>query len=390
MLRQLFPMGEAMTEQNHQEPIGAELVPASAEVAVENQQASALAPETAPIHETATPPVHTPVVAEVPASAVDAEAAPVPMTCLNCGAPVLGRYCVDCGQETDTRVPTLMEMVSDYLIGLFNLDSRIWRTLGVLLAKPGKLTQEYLAGRRARYTLPLRLYLATSLFMFLVAALPEPAGNDPDPDLDADVEATIEEGFPVTTDDNGNVFFTDEDGNRIPLEEATEDQCEFDVPFAPEGSELQTRVKLACLDNVEDNFTALKAAFADNFALMAFLIIPLMAAVFKLFYLFTGRGYLEHLTFLCHTHAFTFCLFALLDLFGDLGNFVPWLIWPVGIIGTALVLGYQPAYYFVAMRRVYGQGVLLTLVKYLLLFLVYTVVTISVFSMGLLILMFTT
>ena len=53
-------------------------------------------------------------------------------------------------------------------------DSRLWRTLGYLLARPGRLTREFFDGRRARYLPPFRLYLVISLLFFLVAGLPDP------------------------------------------------------------------------------------------------------------------------------------------------------------------------------------------------------------------------
>ena len=69
--------------------------------------------------------------------------------CKNCGAPLLGRFCVDCGQAAEVHVPTTGELIHEAIEGLVHADSRLWRTLITLWFKPGKLTNEFIAGRRA-------------------------------------------------------------------------------------------------------------------------------------------------------------------------------------------------------------------------------------------------
>ncbi|HEX5786731.1 MAG TPA: DUF3667 domain-containing protein [Woeseiaceae bacterium] len=120
--------------------------------------------------------------------------------CLNCGAVRIGQYCGQCGQRSTTRLISLWELVRDAFGDLFELDSRLWRTLLPLLGRPGRLTREYLEGRRARYMPPFRMYLVLSLLFFVIAffnpqrefeiffepesgesAAPAPAGGDAAP-----------------------------------------------------------------------------------------------------------------------------------------------------------------------------------------------------------------
>lgn len=89
--------------------------------------------------------------------------------CLNCGAALSGQYCGQCGQRATSRLISLWELVRDAFGDLFELDSRLWQTLVPLLARPGRLTREYLEGRRARYMPPFRMYLVLSLVFFVVA-----------------------------------------------------------------------------------------------------------------------------------------------------------------------------------------------------------------------------
>ena len=91
--------------------------------------------------------------------------------CANCGTLATGVYCSTCGQETDTRLPTLRQYMRDVTGGLVAVDSKLWRTLYALVAKPGFLTQEYLRGRRRFYVRPARMFLVLSLILFAVLRL---------------------------------------------------------------------------------------------------------------------------------------------------------------------------------------------------------------------------
>jgi hypothetical protein len=92
--------------------------------------------------------------------------------CQNCSAQLPqtphAHYCPQCGQETHLHPPSLLEFLHEFLGHYVALEGALWRTLRALLLQPGKLTQEYLAGRRRRYVLPLRLYLSASFCFFLL------------------------------------------------------------------------------------------------------------------------------------------------------------------------------------------------------------------------------
>ncbi len=95
-------------------------------------------------------------------------------TCLNCGAVLPGSFCPACGQKDQPlRQPAhvfIAESVSEY----FGLDGRLWRSLGLLLLRPGALTVAYLDGRRTRYLRPLRLYLTATVLFFFLLSLKDP------------------------------------------------------------------------------------------------------------------------------------------------------------------------------------------------------------------------
>src|SRR5262245_46317289 len=89
--------------------------------------------------------------------------------CLNCGEPLRGSFCSACGQRVVPPDPSVAELAGDAWEELSGYDGRIAATFRGLL-HPGFLTREYVAGRRARYLSPLRLYLSVSVLYFLIAA----------------------------------------------------------------------------------------------------------------------------------------------------------------------------------------------------------------------------
>src|ERR1019366_7541121 len=100
-----------------------------------------------------------------------------PARCRNCGAVLSGRFCANCGQAADIHVPSTLELIHAALEGITHSGSRLWRTLYLLWFKPGKLTQEFVAGRRVAYLPPFRLYLVLSVIFFLAASVSHPRGN---------------------------------------------------------------------------------------------------------------------------------------------------------------------------------------------------------------------
>lgn len=85
--------------------------------------------------------------------------------CLNCGTALRGRFCDSCGQPGHVH-RTLGHVFEEFLHGVLHFDTKAWRTLPLLLFKPGKLTRDYVYGKRARYIAPFALFLFTIFVMF--------------------------------------------------------------------------------------------------------------------------------------------------------------------------------------------------------------------------------
>ncbi|MGB9476254.1 MAG: DUF3667 domain-containing protein [Candidatus Udaeobacter sp.] len=90
-----------------------------------------------------------------------------PLThCENCGAQLEGHWCAKCGQPAIDYRRSFRHVIADLLNEFLNWDSKVFATIGLLIARPWKLTNQFLAGHRVRYVHPLRLYLLASILFF--------------------------------------------------------------------------------------------------------------------------------------------------------------------------------------------------------------------------------
>jgi Protein of unknown function (DUF3667) len=88
--------------------------------------------------------------------------------CLNCQTTVIGRYCHECGQENLEPKETVWHLVQHFFNDITHFDGKFFSTVKLLLRKPGFLSAEYIAGRRMSYLNPIRMYVFTSAFFFII------------------------------------------------------------------------------------------------------------------------------------------------------------------------------------------------------------------------------
>src|SRR5213595_1706924 len=86
--------------------------------------------------------------------------------CENCGTQLQGHWCAKCGQPAIDYRRSFRHVIADLLDEFLNWDSKFFATIALLIFKPWRLTNEFLAGKRVRYANPLRLYLLASILFF--------------------------------------------------------------------------------------------------------------------------------------------------------------------------------------------------------------------------------
>lgn len=101
--------------------------------------------------------------------------------CVSCGALLAGEYCHACGERRRTPEQlSLRHSLREFADDVFDLDSRVVRSLRLLLLQPGFLTLEFIRGRRRPYLGPLRMYLtAFAVTLFAAMLLPRTAPQQP-------------------------------------------------------------------------------------------------------------------------------------------------------------------------------------------------------------------
>jgi hypothetical protein len=280
--------------------------------------------------------------------------------CDNCGAAVSGCYCPACGQRLEPPVHSLWHFAQAATEDLTHADSRLWRTLGALLLRPGRLTREFLAGRRARYLPPVRLYLVISVVFFLWAS----GTHDPVRVLQVGNPGHGPSHAVLTPLDEGTF------GAVLPGESAeqhAERVCASGVNYdGPWHERIQPAAHRACVRLVLDKGHSLPEVLMHNVPRAMFIFLPLLAGGMMLIYWRPRHYYVEHLLLFLHNHAFVFLLLLLAGLASALLK--PLAAW----IGWAVTL-YITWYAYRSMRVVYGQGRALTLGKLVLLSFFYLV-----------------
>lgn len=85
--------------------------------------------------------------------------------CNNCKAPLTGPFCHICGQRDDDLRRPIWTFFRELFDAIFDTDSKIIKTILMLVLVPGGLSRAFMEGKRARFLPPFRLYVV-SLFLF--------------------------------------------------------------------------------------------------------------------------------------------------------------------------------------------------------------------------------
>ncbi|MCK5678332.1 MAG: DUF3667 domain-containing protein, partial [Flavobacteriaceae bacterium] len=93
--------------------------------------------------------------------------------CLNCNQPISDNdnFCSNCGQVNDELPLSIKQFISEFFSGFFSFDTRFFKTFIPLLFKPGKVSKEYVEGKRRKYVNPFQLYLHVTIVFFLIQGL---------------------------------------------------------------------------------------------------------------------------------------------------------------------------------------------------------------------------
>lgn len=325
-------------------------------------------------------------------------------TCLNCYHPldISDEFCPNCSQLNSTKKLAFNDFFNEFFAGIFAYDSRFYRTLGVLLFKPGKISKDYIEGKRVRYANPYRFYLSASIIFFLVWSLT----HEVEPPAEVDREATREQRIQADSIIAARRADNPQLDLIIPPVEITEDTVQVNkyVPealldtmsffdgfktrwevFSDHYKRTEVRnphVALESLNYRDSNFNQWfynKSVDVERFnsdsdlfwnyfygkvPFIIFFYLPVFALFLWLLYLRRPFTYMEHLIFTFHNQTTWFVFFGIsinLDAIFEVNAF-SWIA--TGLFGF---------YLYKAFRRFYGQGRVKTLLKFIIINLIFII-----------------
>ena len=375
-----------------------------------------------------------PGVAAPPSAAPASIATAASKACANCGAPMYGPYCYACGQPEKGMIRHLASVMADVLDTVFNIDSRIFRSIVPLYFRPGFLTTEYFAGRRTRYVTPFRLFFFLCIISFFaiqaslnLSELHFNLGGEKNAIDRAQNEAELQkrtaEALQRIETAKHTAAMPDE--GKTSLETAADavrkkaetrlawlkardaalakgatpppDPKQDDDAFLVDAPELSGAKPIhiawlpafandklnAAVGHARENVAAARRdprhLIAGIFSVLPqtlFVLMPLFAVLLKIVYIFKRRLYMEHLMVALHSHAFI-CLSLLLITFVYLA--ITWATanasWALPLLRflTVAIWTWLPIYLFLMAKRIYRQGWFMTTFKFCLVGFCYTI-----------------
>ena len=335
--------------------------------------------------------------------------------CENCGATLAGPHCAQCGQAAIDYRRSFRHVVVDVLDSFLNWDSKFFATIGLLIVKPWRLTNEFLAGKRVRYLHPLRLYLLASILFFFavnygarglrlepgkiseknrsaVAAAVAEKRDEIEAELDkenlsADERKKAQEALDYLTkpsaaatavaEQQTSPTITPTASPAIPPAASPADgekrtygavnERPFLVFDADKKSStpferwLETRAK----DKMGEHGTKMGLFISTLFSNLPYMMlccIPLFAFVLKVLYVRRHIFYIDHLIYALHIHTFAYTGIMLIVLATiGLNRAIPGAFagWMIALLWIAFVVQI-----FLSIRRVYRQGWFISTFKF--------------------------
>jgi hypothetical protein len=311
--------------------------------------------------------------------------------CENCGAQLQGHWCAKCGQPAIDYRRSFRHVIADLLNEFLNWDSKFFATIVLLLVRPWKLTNEFLAGHRVRYVHPLRLYLLASILFFFAVnygarGLRFEPGNLSPKDR-AELEADLKkEDLPPAAREKLDALLRESPASPTPSPQTTapspspapktdKQKQEFgkigERPFvvfdqAKSTTPFESWIEARAKEKMGEHGTKMGLFISTLFSNLPYMMlccIPLFALVLKILYVRRHIFYIDHLIYALHIHTFAYTGIMLIVLATiGLNRVIPGPIagWTIALFWIAFLVQI-----FLSIRRVYRQGWFISIFKFL-------------------------
>ena len=319
--------------------------------------------------------------------------------CLNCHIAVKGRFCHRCGQENIEPKESVWDLIAHFFRDITHFDGKFFSTLKYLMIRPGFLSKEYMIGRRARYVNPIRMYIFTSAFFFLIFFSFFKIDNQT-----LSTGTTIKKKTFAEIENMDSLAFAEftkglnkEEGKKAEPMSRAEFKKYYDSLFERKGIKITNKnyksktaydsalrsgeakhnwllqqliyKGIELNEKYKNNAGGAVKAFINillhSLPQMFFISLPLFAFLLKLLYIRRKEYYyVNHGIFSLHFYIFIFIAMLLMFGLGKLNEQLDWTV--ISIV--ELIMGFGLLFYlYKAMRKFYRQRRAKTIIKFLLL-----------------------
>ena len=314
-----------------------------------------------------------------------------PTRCENCGAELQGHWCAKCGQPAIDYRRSFRHVIADLLDEFLNWDSKFFATIALLIFKPWRLTNEFLAGKRVRYANPLRLYLLASILFFFAVNFgakgihfdPSKLDSKDRAELEADLkntdlppevreklQALLQESSPSPAPSPATSA-----SSPPPSAQTDQQKKQYgkigERPFvafddAKSTTPFEHWIEARAKEKMGEHGTKMGLFISTLFSNLPYMMlccIPLFAFVLKVLYVRRHIFYIDHLIYALHIHTFFYTAVMLIVLATiGLNRFVPGPIagWMIALLWIGFV-----TQIFLSIRFVYRQGWFISIFKFL-------------------------
>ena len=323
-------------------------------------------------------------------------------TCLNCDAPLTGKFCSSCGQEDRPQKLSVWQLLGQFFSGLFNYDGRLILSIRLLFSKPASLTLAYMMGKRGSYVNPVQFYLFTSAIFFLFSS----TFSTPDLiDIASDNEKgnVVSIGSPPETSASETVYLAKgfseelEAGKRkkesdsiVSLEsdfESYEEYLSNQQTLKPEDQSSSFELKFVeKFYQIKEKYEGQKGfiqAFGEEvlnrLPQVLFITLPLLALILKLVFIRRKHyWYIDHLIFVLHIATSFFILLFIQKGLELLASSTDWSLFSLisGLLGLSWFI-----YYLISFKRFFEKGWPKTLLFFFLTSFLQSIVFMVVFAL---------
>jgi hypothetical protein len=339
--------------------------------------------------------------------------------CLNCGTNVEGRFCHVCGQENIIIKQSMFSLATHFIYDVFHFDGKFFDTLKKLALKPGFVAKQYISGKRVAYLDPIRMYLFTSAIFFLIffslskfnfteaADWGGMLSGEERMKVLYDLKAQVKTGKETLPFHEHAIALLSDSSYLIsisPTDSLAQDSLiifsgkTYKLKTAQYTTELTANTEAKSKNFINRGFarmnekfkkdpkqsiTQLLETFLHRLPYMLFLLLPFFAIILKMLYLRNKKYYYsDHFIFTLYHFIFSFILLLIVVGVAALQNWSGWDFF--GWIAGFLVLFWM-YYLYKGMKIFYEQSRGKTIVKFILLNLLASVVLLILFLIFLLI-----